>query len=94
MLFGHALMEKLVEPYKSITAHVWTVQVTSDWVAFSQAQRMADIDTLVAASLRNGFSSTAFCHLPVLGGPQQDAAFYEDAEVFRPKRERRTTAEK
>lgn len=92
MLFGHALMEKLVDPYKSITAHVWTIQVTPDWFELPAQRRVADMDTRVAASLRGGFSSADFCHLPVLGVPGwwqgQDAAFYEDADVFRPRRVR------
>ena len=92
MLFGHALMEKLVEPYKSITAHVWTVQVTSDWFGLPQESRIADLDARIAARLRGGFSSADFCHLPVLGVPGwwqgQDETFYEDAEVFRPRRQR------
>ncbi len=94
MLFGHALMEKLVEPYKSITAHVWTVEVTPDWFALPLSSRIAALDAQLAASLRAGFASTDFCHLPVLGvpgwWPGQDAAFYDDAEVFRPRRQPRT----
>jgi hypothetical protein len=95
MLFGHALMEKLVEPYKSITAHVWTVQVTPDWFALPATRRLTELDTRVAAMVQHGFSSADFCHLPVLGvpgwWPGQDAAFYADAEVFRPPRQGRIT---
>jgi hypothetical protein len=29
--FGHALMEKLVQPYKAITAHSWLVRVDADY---------------------------------------------------------------
>lgn len=96
ILFGHALMEKLVEPYKSITAHVWTVQVEPDWFELPAAQKIADLDARVSASLHAGFCSADFCHLPVLGvpgwWPGQDGAFYDDAEVFRPKRPRRAAA--
>jgi hypothetical protein len=90
MLFGHALMEKLVEPYKSITAHVWTVAVEPDWFALPEQSRIADLDARIAARLSGGFSSADFCHLPVLGVPGwcqgQNTEFYEDAEVFRPQR--------
>lgn len=90
--FGHALVEKLLLPYKSITAHAWTVQVPPSWFGLTPAQRMADLDQRVAVQIRDGFSSADFCHLPVLGvpgwWPGQGAAFYEDAEVFRPKRMR------
>ena len=90
LLFGHALMEKLVNPYKSITAHVWTIEVASDWFALPLNLRIADLDTHLADRLSCGFSSADFCHLPVLGVPGwwhgQDAEFYADAEVFRPRR--------
>lgn len=92
ILFGHALMEKLVAPYKSITAHIWTVEVEPDWFGLSMQQRMEDLDVRLPLMLRDGFSSADFCHLPVLGVPGwwqgQDVAFYDDAEVFRPRRKR------
>jgi hypothetical protein len=89
VLFGHALIEKLVTPYKSITAHVWTVELESRWFGLSPEDRLGVLDSRVAASLGQGFSSRDFCHLPVLGVPGwwagQDRLFYDDAEVFRPK---------
>lgn len=92
VLFGHALMEKLVVPYKSITAHVWTVSVEPDWFVPKPADRLPDLDMRVAQAIATGFASRDFCHLPVLGVPGwwagQDAAFYDDVEVFRPRRER------
>ncbi len=95
VLFGHALVEKLLVPYKSITAHAWVVQVDPAWFSLPADRRIADLDERVAAQIRTGFSSADFCHLPVLGvpgwWPGQDPAFYEDAEVFRPKRIRKTT---
>lgn len=90
MLFGHALLEKLVTPYKSLTAHVWTVQVEADWWGKDEEQRRADIDRRVSESISRGFTSADFCHLPVLGvpgwWPGQDAGFYADSAVFRPRR--------
>jgi hypothetical protein len=90
VLFGHALIEKLVTPYKSITAHVWTMAVDSYWFGLSPEGRLDALDGRVAASIGQGFSSRDFCHLPVLGVPGwwtgQDPLFYADAEVFRPKR--------
>jgi hypothetical protein len=91
VLFGHALLEKLVSPYKSITAHVWTVQLPAviDRPLAPELQT-AQIDECVAQQIAAGFSSRDFCHLPVLGVPgwwsQQDKAFYADTEVFRPRR--------
>ena len=90
MLFGHALLEKLVAPYKSLTAHVWTVLVEPEWWDKDEIERRNDIDRRVSESISRGFTSADFCHLPVLGvpgwWPGQDAAFYEDATVFRPRR--------
>ncbi len=90
MLFGHALLEKLVSPYKSLTAHVWTVCVEPDWWQQDEAARRADIDHRVSEAISSGFTSADFCHLPVLGvpgwWPGQDADFYADSAVFRPGR--------
>jgi hypothetical protein len=93
ILFGHALIEKLIKPYKSITAHVWTMKMDSAWFAISHQEQQAAIDKHLASMLLEGFDNSAFCHLPVLGVPgwwhEQDAEFYADADVFRPKRQHR-----
>jgi hypothetical protein len=92
ILFGHALIEKLTTPYKSITAHVWTIKLDSTWFAMSHQAQQAVLDEHIASMLLEGFDNSAFCHLPVLGVPgwwhEQDAEFYADADVFRPKRQR------
>lgn len=92
-LFGHALMEKLVSPYKAITAHTRVVLVDDAYFALEPAARRAWIDRQVAQELTDqGLSTADFTPLPVLGvpgwWPAQDAAFYADASVFRPKRQR------
>jgi hypothetical protein len=77
-LFGHALLEKLMQPRKPITAHVWLVEdLTDDAIASSLAPaRLAAKD---------------FLPLPVLGVPgwcpdNENPAFYDDADVFRAPR--------
>lgn len=89
-LFGHALMEKLVNPYKAITAHAWTVIVDQDFFLKSPDARYALIDEIIAAQIANGLATSDFSHLPILGVPDwwqsQDRAFYADTSVFRPKR--------
>lgn len=90
-LFGHALMEKLVAPYKAITAHTRVLLAGDAFFALEHAERRAWIDARVAAELAaQGLSTACFTPLPVLGvpgwWPGQDAAFYADASVFRPKR--------
>lgn len=78
-LFGHALLEKLVTPYKGITAHVWVVEEGA----------APDLGLTP-----EGLAPKPFLPLPVLGVPgwwpaNEAPAFYDDAEVFRPHRERR-----
>lgn len=89
-LFGHALLEKLVRPYKAITAHAWVLVVAPSWFAQSAEERLIALDLAVAAQLSAGFASRHFTPLPVLGvpgwWPQQDTEFYDDASVFRPMR--------
>jgi hypothetical protein len=84
VLFGHALMEKLVAPRKPITAHVYRVHPPSD--------SLADLDAWVAQDLNaDKLATKPFAHLPVLGvpgwWPENDASdFYADTSVFRPPR--------
>jgi hypothetical protein len=93
-LFGHALMEKLVTPYKSITAHAWVVMAPDDFFAMPHHARRDRLDLQVANELAqralNDLSTKSFMPLPVLGIPgwwqSQDRQFYDDATVFRPKR--------
>ncbi len=93
-LFGHALMEKLVTPYKSITAHTWVVTVPEEFFQMPSRERRQWLDMIVASDLAslgmNGLNTERFTPLPVLGVPgwwqQQDRDFYADAAVFRPKR--------
>lgn len=89
-LFGHALVEKLVTPYKAITAHAWIVPAAPEIVALPLLERQRWIDAAVAQQLATGLSTAAFTPLPVLGIPGwwagQGADFYADEMVFRPKR--------
>ncbi|MEY3125227.1 MAG: hypothetical protein RLZZ573_1747 [Pseudomonadota bacterium] len=84
VLFGHALLEKLVSPRKAITAHVIRAQAATDLIA--------DIDAWMAGDLSaDKLAGKPFAHLPVLGVPGWWAAnenpdFYADTSVFRPLR--------
>lgn len=81
VLFGHALMEKLVSPRKAITAHVYRSHAASHGIA--------DLDAWIAADLSaEKLASKPFAHLPVLGVPNwwpanEDPGFYADVSVFR-----------
>jgi len=89
-LFGHALMEKLVAPYKAITAHTWVVPADAGFFLLSLPQQRAWIDDAVMRQLQQGLHTSTFTPLPVLGLPGwwdgQDEAFYADVQVFRPPR--------
>lgn len=91
ILFGHALMEKLVTPYKAITAHAWPVVVDERYFAQPPGGRIAHLDALLAAALSGSLEPGSFTPLPVLGIPgwwdRQDLGFYSDQDVFRPKRQ-------
>ena len=91
-LFGHALMEKLVAPRKAITAHTRVVFAGADYFAHDGAGRRAWLDREVAAVLAcDTLTPAGFTPLQVLGvpgwWPGQDAGFYLDTTVFRPKRQ-------
>ena len=81
VLFGHALLEKLVSPRKPITAHVYRARAASSLVA--------DVDRWMAADITaEKLATKPFAHLPVLGVPgwwpgNDDPSFYADTTVFR-----------
>ena len=81
--FGHAALEKAVQPYKSITVHLWRVP---------QGVAQAELDAWLAQDLTpDKLARKPFSPLPLLGVPgwwlaNEDPAFYADASVFRPRR--------
>ena len=87
VLFGHALVEKLVTPYKSITGHVY--RVANEVNPHDEAA----LDAWLVQDLQPGKLATKpYEPLPVLGIPgwwaaNAERAFYEDTQVFRRKRE-------
>jgi hypothetical protein len=78
VLLGHALMEKLMQPRKAITGHVWVTEELTD---------AGLVSSLTPERLR----AKSFLALPMLGVPgwcdeNADAGFYDDVDVFRPAR--------
>ena len=84
LLLGHALLEKLVSPRKSITAHVYQARSAID--------NVVNVDDELARDLTAPWlAAKPFCPLPVLGVPgwwpaNEAPGFYDDAQVFRPLR--------
>ena len=85
VLFGHALLEKLVYPRKAITAHVYRAQPAIKSIATSD-----QLDEWIAAGLSaEKLAAKPFTPLPVLGVPgwwpeNENFSFYKDSVVFRP----------
>ena len=78
VLFGHALLEKLVRPRKAITAHAWAVPAGCE----SMTRWLAD------ALTPQQLATKPFTPLPVLGVPgwwaeNGSPEFYDDTTVFR-----------
>lgn len=84
VLFGHALLEKLVSPRKPMVAHVFHAPVAMNSIA--------NVDGWLADQMEvSAWSTKPFTPLPVLGVPgwwpaNEAPGFYDDAQVFRPLR--------
>ena len=89
MIFGHALIEKLLNPYKGICAHV--VRIPQPQEAFN----VNIVDEWLSAYLSEEVLATKpYIPVPIFGIPgwhaeQNEVGFYEDTEVFRPPRHRK-----
>lgn len=85
VLFGHALLEKLVSPRKSMVAHVYQAPIAIN--------NIAKIDQWLAQSVdAQSWAAKPFTPLPVLGVPgwwpcNEALGFYDDVRVFRPPRD-------
>jgi hypothetical protein len=94
-IFGHALLEKLVAPYKACTGHAWIVEVEPAYFSSTDAGRRAILDHAVSERLKSeAVSSRNFTPLPVLGVPgwwreNETPAFYDDPQIFRSGRRSR-----
>ena len=83
VLFGHALLEKLVNPRKPMTAHIYRAHAATDSIVALDASIAADLSA-------EKLASKPFAPLPVLGVPgwwpdNEKLSFYEDILVFRPE---------
>ncbi len=84
VLFGHALLEKLLSPRKPMVAHVYQAPIA--------IKSIASMDAWLAQAIQaQPWVSKPFAPLPVLGVPgwwpaNEAPGFYADAQVFRPPR--------
>jgi hypothetical protein len=91
LVFGHALLEKGLRPYKSMTGWVLVVPVVDDYFALSLAQRLSRLDEALARLIGQTdllAVASPLSPLPVLGIPGWDEGngfpdFYDDRAVFR-----------
>ena len=96
-LFGHALYEKMLNPYLGLTGHGLLLQVEEDFFSWTEARRIGRTDELLAAY----FSDDHHCRdtreltpVPLLGIPGWCAengmeAYYDNTAYFRPGRQSR-----
>jgi hypothetical protein len=95
-VFGHAILEKALAPYKGVTAKALVIEVAHAALAVPTPSLVELLDERAAAHFARpeSLASTRTLHpLPVLGIPgwapeNEDPAFYDDADVFRPGRRR------
>ena len=98
-IFGHALLEKLLQPRKALCAHSIVIDVTKEFFALSLSERICHLDQRVADYINTLLSQPdvtprKLSPLPILGVPHfwaenADASFYEDRQVFRHGRRKR-----
>lgn len=87
VVFGHALLQKLAQPYKAVTAHALHVPLTPD-------ASLGEIDRCMGTLLDDHLAPHDLMPLPVLGIPgwceqNEEPGFYSDRMVFRPVNMRR-----
>lgn len=96
LVFGHALMEKLLAGRKDATAHVLLAPSRGS----AATPSIAPEDAALAAALQPvHLAQKPFTPLPLLGVPgwcegNEDFCFYDDPQVFRPRRSPEKTTTK
>jgi hypothetical protein len=93
IVVGHALLEKFLQPYKSLTAHALLLRMDDSPGESQQKYQLPVIDNLLAEQILRGSileSPASLSPLPLMGipgwwpGGAQDSEFYDDRQVFRP----------
>ena len=97
-IFGHALLEQLIQPRKPLCAHSVVISVSQDFFALSTAERIICLDNKLAEHMdkllsQEGVTPRKLAPLPILGVPHfwpenSSSSFYDDPYVFRSGRNR------
>ena len=95
-LFGHALYEKALKPYKGVTGKSVIIDVSAREFERPLPQQLAGLDARLARAFSdlNALAATEdYAPLPILGIPGWTAdngseRYYEDTQQFRPGRTR------
>ena len=99
-IFGHALLEQLIQPRKSLCAHSMVLNVPVDFFELALPERMIYLDKKLAEHMHHLLSQAEvtprqLAPLPILGVPHfwadnVDSSFYDDQHVFRSGRRRKS----
>lgn len=95
-LFGHAIYEKALRPFRGITARGILLRVEPEWLSAPPSEQLATLDARLAAHLSHPahlLATRELAVVPILGVPGWHADnaredYYDDADYFRPGRQR------
>lgn len=90
-IFGHALLEQLINPYKSLCSHTFIIRVNPLFFEKSITEQLTILDNQLAKEmgtfLTDDITPRQLNPLPILGVPyfweNDDPTFYDDPFVFR-----------
>lgn len=93
-VFGHAIYEKALEPYKGVTAKALILEVAPELSHAPTERYLAELDAGAARYFSGSgalASTRSLSPLPILGVPGWDPAneredYYDDISQFRPRR--------
>ena len=93
-VFGHAIYEKALEPYKGVTAKALIVDAAPDLLDAPMVRQLSELDARSADYFSGTQALASTGHLsplPILGIPGWDpsnacAEYYDDHAQFRPRR--------
>lgn len=96
VIFGHALLEQLTHPYKSLCGHAFVIKMHSSFFGLPMDKQLSRLDNILSIELDKFLIDTVtpkqLNPLPILGVPyfwdNDDRQFYDDPFVFRQGRKK------